>query len=113
GLDSVAEGTALDSAKVSLAELRQEGRRQEGVTGVDTISLVSKPSRDAAGDVTVQIYACVDVSDVDIVDSSGRSLIEPSLDSRFPFIATVILRSQPAAHLVTLDDFWTGQSFCD
>jgi hypothetical protein len=112
GLDAVAEGTALEIARSSIDNYSQRGLRQSGLTSVDSTRLVSPPTQGVGGEIEIQIYACLDVTDVDVLDSEGQSRLGPSPDLRFPFIATVVVRSAEGSPLVAADDFWEGDNFC-
>jgi hypothetical protein len=80
-LDDVAISTELAAQKNLFAKERKQGLRQTGETKVvqlDVKSVNLDNSDPKAGKVpTVQIDLCFDVSDVDVVDKNGKSVISP------------------------------------
>jgi hypothetical protein len=111
GLDAVAEGAALTAAESFVQDFKQRGIRQSGDSSVDTVSLVSPLVPGVGGADVVQIYACVDVSQVGVFDAGGVSQLGESIQSRAPFIATLVRRG--AHFVVSDDDYWEGQTFCE
>lgn len=80
-LSSVATSTQLAAQRRLLASERSQGLHQVGATTVAglTVQSVSLDNSDpSAGQVpTVTVDVCWDVSDVDIVDESGKSVVSP------------------------------------
>jgi hypothetical protein len=111
-LSTVAEGAALTAARGYVVDFRERGVRQTGETSIDTTSLVSGAQGLLGGEDAVQIYVCVDVTEVGIVDASGQSQLGPSMESRGPFIATLVWDSDLSDFLVSTDSFWEGKNFC-
>lgn len=111
-LEGVASGQALLVAKRSVAKYEKLGKHQKGLTRVDDVSLVdphavtSVPA--AAG---LQIYACLDLTRVDVVDASGKSVVPAEDARRFPIIASLSVKPQSILR-VDRDEIWNGQSFC-
>jgi hypothetical protein len=81
-LAQVAASVQLSAQRRLIAQQREEGLRQTGDTKVAVLEVeaVNLDNSDpAAGDVpTVAIDVCWDVSDVDIVDESGNSIVSAS-----------------------------------
>ena len=72
--DAVTEATAI--GKFRAEDYQQTGRVQLVSTSVDSVDLTSDPAASPAPTVpTVVLTACVDVSDVGAVDSTGRSIV--------------------------------------
>jgi len=80
-LDEVAISTELAAQKQLFKKEREQGLRQTGETRLVELSVQSvnlDNSDPKAGKVpTVQIDLCFDVSDVDVIDKSGNSVIVP------------------------------------
>ena len=80
-LDEVAISTELAAQKQLFKKEREQGLRQIGETRVVELSVQSvnlDNSDPKAGKVpTVQIDLCFDVSDVDVIDKGGKSVIVP------------------------------------
>jgi hypothetical protein len=81
-LDAVATGTQLQAEHTLLRDQRRQGRRQVGATKIAklTVQSVNLDNSDpSAGNVpTVVIDVCWDVSKVDVLDKSGKSIVSPS-----------------------------------
>ncbi|MGV3712381.1 hypothetical protein [Pseudolysinimonas sp.] len=109
GLSAVASGEALVAASESVKSLREEGGRQEGKTAVvsvlptDLSSLVSTSSTAPA-----QVYACLDLSDVRIVNADGSA--SQSGIVGFPMIVTFEVEARSL--LVVEELVWDGDNFC-
>lgn len=80
-LSSVATSTQLAAQRRLLASEREQGLHQVGTTRVAdlTVQSVNLDNSDpSAGKVpTVTVDVCWDVSDVDIIDRSGKSVVSP------------------------------------
>lgn len=80
-LDEVAIGTELAAHKNLFKNERKQGLHQIGTTKVAELEVQSvnlDNSDPKAGKVpTVQIDLCFDVSDVDVVDAEGKSVVSP------------------------------------
>lgn len=81
GLSNVAVGVQFNAQKLSLEQMRKAGRHQTGDTVVAEMKVqsVSLDNSDPkAGKVpTVTVDACWDVSDVDVLDNNGKSVVSP------------------------------------
>lgn len=80
-LDKVAISTQLAAQQQLFKKEREQGLHQTGETKVATLEVQSvnlDNSDPKAGKVpTVQIDVCLDVSNVDVIDKSGKSVISP------------------------------------
>ena len=85
-LERVATSVELEVRRADLSQWRKDGWRKTGRTRVadvvvQSVSLDNSAPR--AGLVpTVQVDVCYDVSDVDIVDSAGTSVVSPDRADR-------------------------------
>lgn len=73
-LESVASGTQLTAQKNLLENQRERGLRQLGDTRVIEVTVESVNLDDPA---TAIVDVCWDVSEVDVVDGSGESVVSP------------------------------------
>lgn len=80
-LKSVATSAQLTAVETLIRRQRDEGQRQTGTTAISelTVQSVSLDNSDPeAGKVpTVVIDVCWDVSKVDVLDESGKSIVSP------------------------------------
>ena len=110
GLSAVAIGRALEAAQASVANVKAEGGRQVGDTKLisvfptDLSGLVT-----GSGDEVGQIYGCLDLTEVGILNSDGS--VSQSGIAGFPTIVTV--QFSDGQLLVEEEDVWDGENFCD
>ena len=71
-----------------------------------TATRLQERSRDG-----VSLYACQDVSKVDVVDADGNSLVSASRPDSIPYIVTVT-RSRTGSLIVASDKYWDGENVC-
>ncbi len=80
-LKSVATSAQLNAVETLIGRQRDEGQRQSGTTAISELQVqsVNLDNSDAqAGKVpTVVIDVCWDVSKVDVLDMSGKSIVSP------------------------------------
>jgi hypothetical protein len=85
-LKRVAASVELQVRQADLEQWRKDGWRKTGTTQISdlTVQSVTLDNSDpAAGLVpTVQVDVCYDVSDVDILDAEGASVVSPDRDDR-------------------------------
>jgi hypothetical protein len=94
-------------------QARKMDLRSTGGSKVDTITLQAYEPRTADGKGIVTVYACVDVSSVNVYDSNGRSIVSPNRPNRSPFEAQFDLSSPGATSLILArEDPWSGRDFC-
>lgn len=108
-LSEVATGAALSAASESVAGLVEEGSRQEGTTRVVSttptdLSALTSPTSTSP----IQIYACLDLTGVRIVNLDGSSS-QSGVDG-FPTLVTFSLNEQRL--LVSEEAVWDGDNFC-
>lgn len=104
-LADVADGDALATATESVADFVESGHTQVGFTKVEDVELVNHDRQS-----WIQIYACVNVSQIDILGSDGNSVVRPGRLDRFPFIADLVMSESGLR--VTSDELWDGRNFC-
>jgi hypothetical protein len=80
-LKSVATSAQLNAVETLIGRQRDEGQRQTGTTAINELQVQSvnlDNSDPKAGKVpTVVIDVCWDVSKVDVLDKSGKSIVSP------------------------------------
>ena len=81
-LKSVATSAQLNAVETLIGRQRDEGQRQTGTTAINELQVQSvnlDNSDPKAGKVpTVVIDVCWDVSKVDVIDKSGKSIVSPN-----------------------------------
>lgn len=87
-LDSVATGRQLETDTAELEELASLGYRAIGSTAISDFTLQAYDRQSNMGQSVVTAYVCEDVSDVDIVDPSGESVVEPDRPNRVKYALT-------------------------
>jgi hypothetical protein len=114
GLAEVAMGDALKTARSSVNSFQRAGRTQRGnsriekVTGADLSALTAGGT---SGDVA-QIYACLDVSMVEVLDATGASVSVPGRQTIFPTLVSLAWSSKDGKLLVSEESVWDGKNFC-
>lgn len=103
-LRQVATGEALTQLEPDFLTYAERHWHITGNTAFDSVRLQSSSAR------VVTIYVCEDVSNVNVIDASGASLVGGSGDTRLPFQAQLVQR----AHRLVLASktAWTGVDFC-
>lgn len=110
GLSAVATGEALSTALASVESFQAAGKRQIGLISVDSVRPTDLSALTEGGrDDVAQIYACLDLSQVTVVNSAGE--ISQSSVLRIPMIAGV--RWDGSALLVAEEEVWDGSDFCN
>ena len=81
-LDTVAIGAQLNAVRTLVRRQRDQGQRQTGTTAISEMKVQSvnldNSDPDAGKVPTVVIDVCWDVSKVDVLDESGKSIVSPT-----------------------------------
>ncbi|MET4580638.1 hypothetical protein ABIE21_000128 [Conyzicola nivalis] len=106
----VASQSVYEKQLPGYRHVAENGWRGTGTTLVDSISIqdfqpMSKTSQ-------IVIHACVDVSNVDVVDSSGRSVVSPSRPERTPFEVAFTAATSDRSLVLSGETPWSGNDFC-
>lgn len=101
----VAEGEALEKSLTDAREFAQAGLRLVGSTTFDSIKL-----QQASSD-SIAFYVCDDVSQTDLLDVSGTSLVKPDRATRSPWLITAKLSTDEKLR-VSKKELWSGENFC-
>lgn len=100
-------GSSAASTKKVFSEFQAAGLRTVGVTRYDSFAGVSASLTSGRISATV----CVDVSDVDVVDREGRSIVTPDRPDRQPMLIT-FETSRASANLTIATQDPTDQTSC-
>jgi hypothetical protein len=90
-------------------KLAEEHAHEVGYTKINNVILQGR--EEVAGIATVTIYACQDLSDVDVLDANGSTLIAPD---RADFVAYVakLQSSSNGSLIVQSNKYWSGGGIC-
>ncbi|MEF3405440.1 hypothetical protein [Agromyces sp. CCNWLW203] len=112
GLDDVATSEYAANIKESLQRLQESGARTEGSTRFDSAGLIEQFDSDGAA--TVDVYLCLDVSEVRVLDASGKDVTPTDRKDRAPIQVELVSASagDPAHLLVAGAQSWSGDDFC-
>jgi hypothetical protein len=102
-------GDALRQELEGADELASRGYVQVGDTTHDTMTLQQAQDH-GHGTVTLVVYVCSDVSDVDVLNQEGESVVSPERPSRQPL--EVEMNDLSGALKIVRRDAWSGTSFC-
>ncbi|MES2171526.1 MAG: hypothetical protein V4479_12525 [Actinomycetota bacterium] len=109
-IDAVATPAVAKSDGVSFAKYRAQGLHAVGDIQFSGASLESYTP--TAYESVVRIYVCVDVSETDVVDTGGRSVIDPGRQAVTPFEIAFNPEPGSSSLKVSSHDAWTGKDFC-
>jgi hypothetical protein len=85
-----------------------------GSTSIDSVLLQDYEPSAADGRAIVTIYACVDVRNLDVLDSQGNSVASPSRALTSTYLTVFDVASRNPARLVVADQaLWQGDSICN
>lgn len=103
-ISEFARGDALDDFIADAKDLQSRGWHLVGSTQFDSIAIqASSPSE-------ISFYVCDDVSQTDLLDDVGNSLVEPDRVSRSPW--AVVASTSDGVLKVASKDLWVGENFC-
>ncbi|MGA0566486.1 hypothetical protein ACO2Q7_04075 [Rathayibacter sp. KR2-224] len=105
----VSTGDAFKKAVSDADEFKRNSAHTVGYTKFDSARLsFYKP----ALKIPVSIFVCDDVSNVDVVDSHGTSVVSGDRKTRTPW--QVWFQASSNSRLVVVDRMlWTGQDYCE
>lgn len=89
--------------------LSKEKAHEVGYTRINNVVL--QGHEESHGATTVTIYACQDVSEVDVVDESGKSLIAPDRADYVAYVAKLQSTGDDPL-VVESNKFWSGGGIC-
>jgi hypothetical protein len=97
-------GDALEGDTSSASRYLERGLHQVGESTFDSMRL------EQITRATVRTYLCLDVSKVDVIDSTGKSVVPVGRVSRNPLEVTFVIRS--GALKISDSQSWSGSNFC-
>ena len=108
----VATQEVFEFESESFATFRDSGYRSTGETKLDSLALQSYDANAKEPESIVVIYACVDVSNVDVLNAEGDSVVNQNGSARLPFEA--FFTSPNGQNLIlSAKELWTGGDFCE
>jgi hypothetical protein len=110
-LSNVASGDALVAEVRTAAKYSQNGYKSAGASKFDSLTIQSVEY--VNGKARARTYVCVDVAEVDVVDSNGTSIVPVDRVERYPLeIAFESVKPRSGHLLITSSETWTGTNFC-
>jgi hypothetical protein len=107
-LTDVATGEQLVGDRDGFQQVVEEGLRSTGQTTFDQFSLQQYDANAREGVAIVSAYVCDDITGVDVVDSTGHSVVSSSRPNRTYFQVTFDLAPQiPRSLLVSSKEPWS------
>lgn len=103
-LRQVATNEALQQLEPDFLTYAERHWHISGNTSFDSVRLQGTSAR------AVTIYVCEDVSNINVLDASGTSLIGGNGDTRLPFQAQLVQRGSRL--VLAAKTAWTGKDFC-
>lgn len=103
-LNNVATGDALVQLKKDLAPFVNQKLHTTGRTTFDSMKLQSR------SDDSIAAYVCEDVTDIDVLDASGKSLVKDTRDPRTSF--EVVMVRVDGRLLLGSRTWWTAGDIC-
>jgi len=107
----VATPEVVEFEQTGFDRMLDSGRRSDGQTKFDSMKLQQFDTAVQDGKSIVVVYVCQDLSEVDVLDATGKSVVDPDRKSRIPFEVTFNQGSDRAS-IVAASDGWTGEDFC-
>lgn len=103
-LQRVATGEALRQLKKQFSTYSKRQWHASGETMFDSMKVQGRSA------LTVTVYVCDDVSNVAVVDASGKSLLSADARTRTPVVAQFVQHGERL--LLASKTTWTGSDFC-
>jgi hypothetical protein len=111
-LSDVAVGEALSAEVRTARDYSEKDYRSVGLTSYDSVQ-IQAITDDGTGNVRVSAYLCSDLSNVDVVDQKGRSIVPTDRVDRFPLQVAFenSVASSPGLK-ISSSVTWAGANFC-
>jgi len=107
-MEAFAAGDALEAEIESLRGIAKRHLQAVGRLKFDSFRLQETDVRSGA----VSAYLCLDVSDTDLVDEAGNSIVGSGRRSRLPLAVSFSYYSHVQRLMVTESEIWSGTDFC-
>ena len=108
-LTDVTTGRALEDELKNAEDFVLKGYVQTGESTFDTVS-IQQIEDQGRSHVSITVYLCLDVSQVDVVDKSGESVVSSSRPDRQAL--EVEMNDGDEKLKVTRSEAWSGANFC-
>jgi hypothetical protein len=100
-----ADGDALEQFVANAREFESQSIRITGHTKFDSLKVQDREP------TAITFYVCEDVSDTDLVNSLGESVVQPDRATRSPWLVSAT-GNETAGFMVSSRDLWSGKNFC-
>lgn len=109
---SLSSGEAHESDLSVAASFDEKGWKQVGSTSFDSMTIQSAEINEDEK-LEIRVYVCLDVTNSDIVDSSGVSVSQSDRPLRMPLAVAFVGTDQSNDHFqMTESRVWSGSNFC-
>ncbi|HWM32935.1 MAG TPA: hypothetical protein VNR36_01715, partial [Pseudolysinimonas sp.] len=108
-LEDVERGDALADELATAESYREAGYRQVGETTFDSL-LLQRFQAPEPGAILITVYLCLDVTNVDLLDEHGDSVVGPDRPDRQG--VEVDIDDVDGSLKLTRSEPWSGASFC-
>lgn len=113
-LKGVAVDAALGEAIDAVEGFRENGLVQVGSSTIDVISFVYPGGlTNGSIDDPAQVNACLDISGTDIVDANGISAVVQGRRTLLPALVSLVISGPSHKILVSDEEIWDGENFCE
>lgn len=111
---TVATRPLFDTQSTGFETARTENVHNVGRTTFDSVLLQQYDPSSTDGVGVIRLYLCVDLTNVDVVDENGQSVVSNSRPDRIPFEVTFdsVRDANGDELLVASQDKWGGRDFC-
>lgn len=110
-LKAVATQSVYDQDLEGFKNYEIEGKRSTGGSTFDSLQLQSADLSGYAFTSVVVAYLCEDFSAVEVFDSGGSLVSDPSRQTRWPIVATFDAADDGELVVAEVEQ-WTGDDFC-
>ena len=112
-IKTVSSGAALKAALSGYREFRTKELRSVGISKVQNVTLQQFSNGPPSGADLVSIYACLDVSSVDVLDKGGVSVVSPERPPRQPFQVSEGWDTRKGVLVVSSREPWEDGGVCE
>jgi hypothetical protein len=112
-IEEVASGAALEGALSGYRDFRTKELRSVGLSKIDHVTIQRFSGGSANGKDLVSIYACLDVSSVEVLDKSDASVVSPQRPARQPFQVSEDWDKMKQVLVVSSREPWVDGGVCE
>jgi len=110
-LGAVATGSALTSAESDAHDFMVSKVHSVGKTKISNVTIQSYGSSSELSN-DLYAYLCEDVSEIDVIDENGKSLVAPDRQPRQAFEVALSDDDSDGDYLVSSRETWQGAGVC-